>query len=433
MKIVKDEKAECLRNDVNNVLNQREWINRKSNSAWDATRILGVVASKEGAENYLPYTIPKIIKQINDLGFNADIIIGFNNGFVCPSVMECISLSGAELTPLYSEAKTCATIPSLVFVNPELTGASYRIGNVDTEKQPFNRVFCIHQKKGKFEAGKIRILLDIYQLLLDSLDVGWIAPKYTVLFDSESVFLINKEKIDVDSNGLKTLINKISQNSSTCILGAAIRNAVYNEQNVMVLGKKYKLLMPDFDILVPPIQMFLNLLHGQCHRYSWIPGGGTVGNTDIIISLLIVIAKTYPYTKGDDILTSILAHHAKFHPKMITDVIITNRCAGITEMDMELCNGEKINAGEQSGRWISARHELEMIYGKKNILLVTGYGTLGNIVITLIVIFKQLLMKTLAEKVLFIKRCFSLLNAIKAAKRLKKSVPFESNKDDASW
>ena len=433
--ITKKTQLKFLQKDVEDVLVQKKQINKRTNNKFDTSKVLGIVATKDGAEKYLSYTIPKIINQINDSGFSADIVIGLNNGFECPSVVkELTSKTALQLIHLYTTDKIERDIPALIFDNKELRGIPYRIKNIDNNHKK-NRIFFVHQKSGTHTPGKVRILLDIYQLLLDSLTVGWVPPLYTIIFDAESMFLVNRDNtnLDIQSNGLKLFINEIASNSRIDILGAIVRNAVYKEQ---VMTNKISTFWPEFSKAVPPIHLFLNLVHGKYYGYCWKPGGGTIGKTDVIISLLFVISKTYPGTIGEDLLTTILAHHAGFQGNICKSVIITNRC---NDDNFAINNDRFALIGKkQLERWFTARYVLEKKYGKKNVRLISGYSKYVTLGIILTEIFKEVKKRNINCVIDIAKKIRHLLSAMPVLKMIKKDVrisvaKFNDSGDKAYW
>lgn len=414
----KKKQAVILENDIKNVLIQKKWINKRTNNDLDRKRILGILAIKDGAEKYLSYTIPKILDQITKTGLNADIIIGANNGFECPKVVGSFGLiTNTQLIHLYTTEKIDTTIPSIVFDNAQLNGKPYRIGNIP-QGQNNNRIFFVHQKEGIHAPGKIRILMDIYQLLLDSIACGWIPPALTLVFDAETLFLVEAgdDQLDLESNGLRLLIEKFKKETYIDILGAKVRMALYNKQAI-IYGNEC--LLPDFSRLVPPVQFFINLTHGRYKRYSWKPGGGTIGKTDLMISLLIVISKSYPGTKSEDAQATVLAQHAGFYGSICTEVVAVNGCPDITDLTADA--PAELAWMKQMSRWLSSRYELEMNYGKDKIRMIAGYNLLLDIIIAAVELFKTFIKNKRQRNLLsVIKKSQRLLSAVWASKKIKK-------------
>ncbi|BAZ70401.1 MAG: hypothetical protein KME28_02310 [Pelatocladus maniniholoensis HA4357-MV3] len=353
-----------LRADVESVLSCREWIKTISNNTFDSTRILGVVAAGKGAENYLPYTIPKLITQISEIGMMADIVIGLNNGFECHSVIERFSfISHVQVIHLYTDDKLGNNIPAKIFNNIKCEGEPYYLSNIDYQNSQ-HRIFFVHQKEGEHTAGKIRVLGDIYgSLLLRSIENGWISPAILVAFDAESQFLVeqNNAFIDPESNGLMLMVNKFKNEPEIDILGTRNKFAVY--QKSIVDGMK--VLLPNFSEEIPPLQFFLDAVHGRYIGYQWMPGGGTLGKTDVLISLLVIISQRYPGTRSEDSHLTILAKHTGFIGKIFLDVVSINRTPSFTDMTI----GEKQKNAwiEQIFRWTTGYQGLKLCYGVHNI------------------------------------------------------------------
>ncbi|MFB2771451.1 hypothetical protein ACE1AT_19505 [Pelatocladus sp. BLCC-F211] len=358
-----------LRSDVESVLSCREWIKTITNNTFDSTRILGVVAVAKGAENYLPYTIPKIITKISEIGVIADIVIGLNNGFECQSVIERFSLiPNVQVIHLYTGEKLANNIPAKIFDNAKCEGEVYSLSNIDYQSSQ-HRIFVVHQKKGEYTAGKIRVLGDIYaSLLLRSIENGWIPPAILVAFDAESQFLVEQKYafIEPESNGLMLMVNKLKNEPEIDILGTRNKFAVY--QKSILDGMK--VLLPNFSEEIPPLQFFLDAVHGRYIGYQWMPGGGTLGKTDVLISLLVVISQRYPGTRSEDSHLTILAKHAGFIGKIFLDVVSINRTPSLTDMTT---GEEQTNAWiEQIFRWDSGYQGLKLCYGVHNIKFIVS-------------------------------------------------------------
>ncbi|TBR61421.1 hypothetical protein B4U84_11640 [Westiellopsis prolifica IICB1] len=403
---LREKQDRTLATDVKSVLSCRQWIQAKTNNTLDTTRILGIVAVAKGAENYLPYTIPKIIQQISEVGMMADIIIGLNNGFECSDVINRFALlSEIQIIHLYTEEKLANNVPAQIFDNVICQGRTYCLSNIELP-QCRHRIFVMHQKEGQHSAGKIRVLGDIYgSLLLKSIENGWIPPAILVTFDAESQFLVeqNDSVINLESNGLKLIVNQLQNHPEIDILGTRIKSAIY--QKAVLDG--IEVLMPNFSEEVPPIHWFLDIVYGRYRGYQCKPGGGTVGRTDAIISLLAVISETYP-GKGEDAILTVLAKHADFIGDIFLDVICTNKIPCITDMTMD--QPPKKAWVEQIYRWIAINQTLKLLYGEHNIRIINGgfpwfivtkpikfwKRAMRNEKITLYIVFKKLIFLAIA-------------------------------------
>ncbi|MDZ8077973.1 MAG: hypothetical protein RMX35_02535 [Nostoc sp. DcaGUA01] len=368
---LREKQDRTLEADVKSVLDYRAWIQTKTHHTVDNTRILGIVATTQGAENYLPYTIPKIIQQISETGMMADIVIGLNNGFECPVVIEKFALlSDVQVVNLYTAEKLANNIPALIFDNVMCQGEPYYLNNME---KPYcrHRIFVVHQKEGKYSAGKIRILGDIYgSLLLKSIEHGWIPPAILVAFDAESIFLANRNYsvIEPESNGLKLIVNHLQNNSEIDILGTRNKFAVYQKTTV----NESEILLPNFSEELSPIHWFIDIVHGRFSGYQYKPASGTVGKTDALVSVIAVIAERYPGIKSDDTHITILAKYARFVGDIFMDVISTNRTPHLADMTME--QPPKKAWKEQLYRWSTANRGLKLLYGEHNIKLIVSYN-----------------------------------------------------------
>jgi len=368
---LREKQDRTLTADVEGVLSCREWINGKTNRTFDKTRILGVVAAGKGAEHYLPYTIPKIIGQISEMGKGADIIIGLNNGYECQTATDRFTLlPNVQVIHLYTEEKMGCTTPANVFENGKCEGRPYQLSNTDLQSSK-HRIFIVHQKEGPYSAGKIRVLGDIYgSLLMKSIENGWRPPEALVTFDAESQFLVNQDRgvPDSESNGLMLLVSELQNNPRIDLLGAGPKYAVYRKG----LADGAEVLLPSFGEQLPPIQRCLRAVHGRYKGYKWKPGGGTIGRTDVIVSLLAVIAARYPGARTEDVQLTILAHHAGFQGDIFMDVVFTNRVPRVTDMTTDgLTEPAWI---QQMYRWIAGAHALEITYGKHNVRSIVSTG-----------------------------------------------------------
>lgn len=358
------EQDKKLRADVESVLSCQKLIKSQTNQCLDSSRILVVLAAGSGAEKYLSHTIPKIIAQIAEVGARADILIGLNHGFECPHIIDSFNqISNVETIDLYTEEKVSNQLPAKLYAHANAQGEPYFIQSHPSLALK-HRIFVIHQKISPYSAGKIRILGDIYgSLLINSIAQGWHLPALLITIDAESQFLLDQPGLspNLDSNGLQPILEQLNHHPEIDILGATPRHTVY--QPVERDGSQ--IFLPDFSQDVPPIPWFLNIVHGYYPGYQLKPGGGTVGRSDVIISLLTVISERYPGARLEDIQLTILAEHAGFKHELCMDVIQTNRVPDQYETVPD--NRSKLAWLEQMARWMSGIEALKINYGQHNI------------------------------------------------------------------
>jgi hypothetical protein len=353
--------SQNLRTDVNRVLECRAWINTKTKHRYDSNRILGILAAAKGAEHYLPYTIPKIIAQLSEINLGGDIFVGLNNGFECPLLEQQLAiLPNVNLIHLYTEAKPASTVPARIFADPYCGGDVFRVQNT-MYGSPQHRVFMIHQKQGPHAPGKIRMLSDIYALLLSSIESGWIPTSFLFMFDAESQVLVNQPGCwpDSDSNGLKVIISQLQTQHNLDILGAKNRYVVFRDAKLA----EAPILVPDFAAEMPPIQWFLNILHGKYSGYRYLPGGFNVGKSDLMMSIFNVITRNYPGARSEDVQLTVLAEQAGFSTGICLDTISTNRVPAVAEVSNDPLRRPLWIAQVQ--RWCAAVYALENLYGQQ--------------------------------------------------------------------
>ncbi|MBC1224095.1 hypothetical protein GNF10_01135 [Nostoc sp. UCD121] len=402
---LREKQNKALEADVKSVLYYRNLIQTQTNNTFDSTRILGIVATAKGAENYLPYTIPKIIQQISEIGMMTDIVIGLNNGFECQTVIHYLSLlQNIEIIHLYTEEKLANNIPARIFDNLICKGKPYYLNNIEPQ-QSRHRIFVVHQREGQYAAGKIRVLGEIYgSLLLKSIENGWIPPAILMTFDAESQFLVEQKYslIECESNGLNLIVSQLQNQLQIDLLGTRNKFAVY--QKGIIDG--IEVLLPNFTEELPPLQWFIDIAHGRFSGFQHKPGGGTFGRSDAIISLLAVITIKYPGVRAEDTQLTILAKYAGFIGDIFLDVVSTNRTPSVSDMTIE----EPPNKAwiKQMYRWIASINGLKTLYGEHNIKMVVDDGfpwfTLTNPIIffKLVMANQKIKLSTVIKKIRFL-------------------------------
>jgi hypothetical protein len=345
-------------------LKYQTWINNKTNKSFNQTRILSVLPAAQGAEKHLPVTIPRLIQQMEEIGIGLDLVLGLNNGFTCPPVIDRISqLTNVKVIHLYAGDKASSTTPALIYDNPQLSGESYCLKNESLSPSK-HRIFVLNQPQGIYAPGRIRILGDIYfSLFLHSIDRGWVPPSLLMTIDAETQFLATKAGIvpDPNSNGLSLMVEEMHQSSELELISTTLTTTVYQETTL----DEMTVLIPDFEAELPALDLFLNLVHGQYYGYLWNNGGGTIGRTATIISIAATIAEKYPGIRVEDVQQTLLAKHLGFQNKISSKVISTNYVPAPTAMLL----GEKPQPAwiDQFYRWMTSSYGLETYYGKHNV------------------------------------------------------------------
>ncbi len=332
-----------LERDVAAVLIRHRDLLAGTGGRTDARRLLVVLSAARGAEQHLPRSLPRLFAQTREMGRSVDLLIGCNNGFEPPGLadfleraLDCRVIEGFC-------TKEEADKPAPVVDRP---GVSLRIG-AGTPGE--DRCFLIRQRAAPdappgVAAGKIRMLGDLYGLIGQSIATGWQPPRFLLACDSESEFdqLAAWSADGFGDPGLPLLIARLENDPHLELVGTRSRFVAF--EAVPTGGRRPR---PDWQL--PPIQLYLNLVHARSHGFMWLPGGGTIGRTDVMTALFSFICSAYPGVRTEDIMLSLLAQAAGFIVSNEPRVTSLNHCAPASE---------KALAREQIERYLSGQKDL---------------------------------------------------------------------------
>ncbi|MDB9526159.1 hypothetical protein PN498_09195 [Oscillatoria sp. CS-180] len=367
-----------LQSDVEAVKERHQWILEKCDRQLDNQRVMAVVAAGKGAEQYLPYTLPNLINQISASAMGLDLFIGLNNGFECPVLIDCLQkIETIQVIHLYLKERFSIDQAAPIYDNSKRTGNEYRLSQTVLPER-HHRVFVIHQPASLYAAGKIRMLNDIYQsLILKSIAQGWKPPAYIIRMDAETIFLSLDEYLNEKSptNGVLSCLDHLKNNPDLDFHSAIERFVLY--QTKMIDG--LSVMLPALKADVPPLQWFISLTHGNYKGFYWNPGGGTFGKSEVLISLISVIAQRYPGARIEDTHSSIVAYHAGFKRGIFKAAVFTNR---VPNSDDIAADNPAMKAWEQQMmRWTAGSLALEENYGKHNVWLMTDSSFPWNVLL----------------------------------------------------
>lgn len=405
-----------LADDVRRVLRLHDEILVATGGTCDSSRVLGIVAAAASAEQYLAYTIPRLVRQIEASGRRADLVIGLNNGFRCDRTIAYLkSLDRVQLIELYTGDKLGPAIPTTCFDHPGEQTQPYTIPPADDAQ---HRVFVVYQREGPHAAGKIRMLDDLGRgLILPSIQAGWQPPQYTLVFDAESIFIAQTEDrsldtelsqirtllarlggniervvntltqayisakqrqtltppatqsqpLDFESNGLAPLIDLLDSQPDLHITGAITRFCTY-ETSKTIDGIDVRL--PRLATPCSPMHTIYNYTCGLIPGCLCMPGGGTIGRTECMLSLLATISQLYPGTTSEDAILTVLAEPAGFRIGLCDQALLTNRCAATDEWTKH--QPPRRAWQHQFVRWYAGFDAVEQHYGRHNAGAVLG-------------------------------------------------------------
>jgi hypothetical protein len=320
----------------------------------DPRRILCVLAAGGQADRLLLGSVPALLRQVSDAKLSADLLIGLNNGFDCPTLWKVLrNLPSTTVDDLYFAPKLDARTPSEAFTSPNLDGVPFSFADIG-QFEGRHRIFAMHQREGVNERGKIRILSDVYGLLIRSLMAGWCYPTLMCTLDADSRFLLAEQNRSpsLESNGLRKAIEELLERKLD-LLGCRLANAAYvTKKDVDV---------PDFDLPIPALYLVINALHGLVPGMTWLPGAGTFGNADVLMSLLATVCIRYPNEIIEDVHASVLASDLGFRMMVSDEVFCTNQCYPQDQFSIDV---HKPMYLAPLRRWAQGLRLLECLYSR---------------------------------------------------------------------
>jgi len=257
-----------LERDVAAILFRHRGLLESTCGETDANRMMVVISITHGAELHLPRSLPRLLAQTRALGLALDLLIGCNNGFDSPALVDFIERqSGCRIMHVFC-TKVAPDQPAPIL---DRSGEPLRI----TAGSPGeDRCFLIHQNCApdaptNVAAGKIRMLGDLYGWIEQSIAAGWSPPQLLLACDAESEFDMTAPWTAEGHGdpGLGLLIARMEADPNLQLLGTRNRFVVFETAGD---GIRH----PRPDCSVPSIQLYLNLVHTRAEGFMWLPGGG---------------------------------------------------------------------------------------------------------------------------------------------------------------
>lgn len=402
------EQAAWMNVDRERVLRHKQQLEQWTAGRLEPQRMLGVVSCTHGAQVYLPFTIPHMLQQLSRIGYYGDLVLGFNNGFSSHSLVANFkALPNTEVIELYAPTRVAANQPAIVRTQPTFDGPPSLLQGARNPQQ--HRIIVVYQQDGLHSRGKSRMLGDIFLgLLLPSIKAGWVPPRYTLLFDAESIFIANQEHVRLDSEmeklrllqrkvpddlerlvriilqvygrnaehrgdggypadasfkldgmGLELLLQTLDANPTIDIVGAITKFCVYAQQDDQVTAEP--LFLPDFTQPISTLHSWCNHTWGSVASMRCMPGGGTLGRTLVVAAIMAAMTDTFPNLRGEDAMLTILAKIAGFREELCGRVYVTNRCPTLDELTNH--NPPRPAWLQQFVRWYSAIVAVDRRYG----------------------------------------------------------------------
>lgn len=414
---------ENLEGDIKATKNILTKLQNCGESHLDDKRILGIVSTCAKGRNYLYSTLSKLFAQCAKSDIAADIIVGFNNGSYNQEFVEQLS-NHIGLKPIIfrvtkrTSATTAGSITRVFNQNDEKFQSIYS-NFLENSKDQKNRIIIIDQPESIFAAGKIRMLADIYTFLVDSIISGtWRPPALTLLFDSESHFhSINATSgnIDLDSNGIKELLHLFRSKPEIDVVGSRNIFLEYSEEN-----NKNNKLEPCWNNELFFMYNIVNRLHSQYDGFGHLPGGGTLGKTPILISIMHTIVNKYIGARAEDIFFSVIVTKMKCKVHRCRNIISSNRAISVRDKEgIKACV-------KQFLRWKSSTLSVIEQYGKENMGELRGYENFEAALIKKELLGKKPECRSSSIQEIFTNFSLTIKDMplfLKIGKRLEKAIP----------
>jgi hypothetical protein len=395
-----------LRRDLFDCQGVMARLQRRAASEWDDARLLGVVTAAPTSELYLPYTVPLILRQSEASGLGLDLVIGLNNGYACPDLIDNLtSLPRVLITHLETTPKASLHAPGLV-TDPGGTRV-HAIGEPATR----HRIFVVHQAAGPWSAGKDVMLLDLVNgFILPNLERGWRAPQATLVFDAEAIFTEHEpdwdlpaalvdarhwlescagnpvaaglamraarapgppsesRRYDIGSPGLCRLLAEW-RSQPLDILGPATRFCAFGAPRVF---RGVPVLMPTPSDPISAAHLVYNETCGVLPGCSCMSGAATLARTDVLAGILSIVLARYSDVYAEDAFFTVLAEQAGLRLRLTRDVQFSNRCAALDE---HLGTPPGPAWITQLVKWYRGFDQVERLYGTAACASVLGPAT----------------------------------------------------------
>lgn len=314
----------------------------------ESDRLLAVLCARADALPLLRATLPNLIESVTAVGCVLELVLGLDVGFSAASEEELERIcSPAEL-----RLATLGEAP----LQPAAT----------IEPLPCHRVWALRNPGPGSRAGKIRLLsLILSRFLAPRVARGWVPPSRTLVLDAES-HLFDETLGDTREGraaALRELIEATRGRDPVDLVGTRMRSCVFAARH----GGAGSELVPRLGAPVPALYHGISLLHGWFPGLLWLPGGGTLGKTDLLLGLLTQVCTAYPACRVEDVHVSVLARNMRVRTGFAPHAVSTNRLPISTEP-----YGAPRDA--QLLRWLQGVAGLERLYGRAAIQPVAGGG-----------------------------------------------------------
>lgn len=330
-------------NDVRHDLRLIEDIRSEINfriPAFDRDRILVLASVCEKGDSKMRVTLPRILQQADEIGKKCDVLMGINCGMRLPYTESELQNSGLRFEELFSAHDAVDDHGHhSVYGNEFLSGNERMITDI---REDLHRVFCVRQYAHPQARGKNKMLKVLNDVTIKSMTEGaWrFPPSHVLEIDDDSRFY---DGLRMDANGIALLYKEMEINAVSAI-GARWRTVRYAEENTQA-GPVSN---PDFALPFDNAYKYIDTSQSEWMRF--LPGGGALGETDLMLACRWPIGHRYPSSRSDDVHRTIYVG-ASGAPWKISDYgYVLN---------------ESRNSDDQILRWLKGTFGLRRILGRK--------------------------------------------------------------------
>lgn len=314
---------------------------RDSVPSFDDNRLLVIASVGKKGDSKMRVTLKKILEQSDAFGKRCDVLMGINCGMHLPNTERDMKASAVDCTNLYT-ANSCADDKGNHRAFEDFSMMHEEPFAISDVRDDMHRVFFVRQHDHPDARGKNKMLKVLNDLAIQSVDSGsWKHPPAHILeIDDDARFY---DGLSMETNGLQILYGEMERKNLQAI-GARWRNVRYTED----ITEDGPFSNPDFTLPFDESYKFLD--NAQSEYLRFMPGGGTLGDTDLLLAARWPIGHRYPCSKSDD-----------FHRTMY----VANTSDSWAIADYAYVLNECRDSEEQICRWLKGTFGLRQVLDRK--------------------------------------------------------------------
>jgi hypothetical protein len=273
---------------------------------YDPNGVLAMVSAGKDGENFLFETVINLRAQCHDADMPLRLVVGMNDGhqdsrFIAGLKREGLSWHEWENIPGGS--------PSLL--NQQKTADSFQVD-------------IVYQLKGERRTGKVGMIRDMIGFVKDRAVNNWqFIPSQTLMMDVESRF----------TPSAADLVSERDRDAGQLMV-AGLKNGVFSSQ----ANKEGEYINPQV-----PISLFHELCNGSHPYRGYLTGGGYIGSTSRVLSMMETVIDIFPGGKSEDGAMAALAAMLNVPVQVSSKIKVDNRVVPLWEKELWR---------QQAARWV---------------------------------------------------------------------------------